>query len=434
VRSSSSTKPENSDGIDDAESNPESDEDNRLFALGKRSLADLIAPDSFEVRGDDIRLDGQYARVLAITGYPRLVTPGWLGVLSNRTCRSRLACTYDRWHRRTWCARCHSRWRACSHPVWRSCAVNASPILNERSRGRCGATPGTTPTGEERPFAVSVYLLLRAPTRKDLDVLTRRVEEQLDALLAHSRRTLWEQCPGFESCLPSARDSLLVARNLDTSAVAASLPFVGPSLAMESGMLFGIATQTQAPVILDPFDQSLDNANLVGVAPAGAGKSFMVKLLALRQLVNGVDCIIIDPEVSTVLLPMRWTAQIVRLAASSGHQLNPFDFPAVTSPHDVDGEEDVLAERVTALLGMLEVLLCSSTGSGASRGLDAHKRAVLDRALYQTYAAAGITRDAEAAWLPLDNASPELFAVALWARRWTVVRCHCAMGTGPSCG
>jgi hypothetical protein len=80
VRSSSSTKPANSDGIDDAESNPESDEDNRLFGLGKCSLADLIAPDSFEVRGDHIRLDGQYARVLAITGYPRLVTPGWLGV------------------------------------------------------------------------------------------------------------------------------------------------------------------------------------------------------------------------------------------------------------------------------------------------------------------------------------------------------------------
>src|SRR4029453_4771231 len=107
---------------------------------------------------------------------------------------------------------------------------------------------------------------------------------------------LWEQRQGFESCLPAARDPLMVARNLDTSALAASLPFIGPSLAMEAGMLFGIATHTQAPVILDLFDQSLDNANLVVVAPAGAGKSFTVKVLSVRQLVNGVDCISVDPE------------------------------------------------------------------------------------------------------------------------------------------
>ena len=80
VRPKSSAKPA-SDGMDDAESTGESDEDTRLFALGRRSLADLIAPDSFEVRADHIRLDGQYARVLSITGYPRLVSPGWLSVL-----------------------------------------------------------------------------------------------------------------------------------------------------------------------------------------------------------------------------------------------------------------------------------------------------------------------------------------------------------------
>lgn len=119
-------------------------------------------------------------------------------------------------------------------------------------------------------FAVSLYVLLRAKTLRELDELTRRVEEQLDALL--------------------------VPRNLDTSALAATLPFVGPSLAMDTGMLVGVARVGQTPVLLDPFDRSLDNANLAVVAPAGAGKSFFCKLLAMRQLVNGSDCIVIDPE------------------------------------------------------------------------------------------------------------------------------------------
>jgi hypothetical protein len=42
---------------------PDSEEE-RLFALGTRSLADLIAPSGCEVRVDHLRLDGAYARVL----------------------------------------------------------------------------------------------------------------------------------------------------------------------------------------------------------------------------------------------------------------------------------------------------------------------------------------------------------------------------------
>ena len=95
-------------------------------------------------------------------------------------------------------------------------------------------------------------------------------------------------------------------------------------------------TQTQAPVILDPFDQSLDNANLVVVAPAGAGKSFTVKLLALRQLVNGVDCIIIDPEDEYRPIAHAVDGQIIRLAASSGHQPGGPGFrPFVLGPQSV---------------------------------------------------------------------------------------------------
>ena len=56
-------------------------EDERLFGLGTRTLADLIAPSGFDIRADHLRLDGQYARALIVTAYPRLVSPGWLSLL-----------------------------------------------------------------------------------------------------------------------------------------------------------------------------------------------------------------------------------------------------------------------------------------------------------------------------------------------------------------
>ena len=56
--------------------------------------------------------------------------------------------------------------------------------------------------GHERVFSVSLYLLVRAGTRQELDERTRRVEVLLDGMLAHSRRLFWEQEPGFRRTLP----------------------------------------------------------------------------------------------------------------------------------------------------------------------------------------------------------------------------------------
>ena len=272
-------------------------DEERYFALGMRSLADLIAPGGCEVRRDHLRLDGQFARVLAVTAYPRLVTPGWLGLLVESDLPIELSL--------------HVRPLASGDMV-RTLGIQIARLQSSRLaalRGERVADPEREialedaerlrerlQRGQERLFAVSLYLLLRARGLAELDDLTHRVEEQLDALLAHSRRAFWEQERGFGSCAPEARDSLLVPRNLDTSALAATMPFVGPSLAMETGMLAGVGGAGQTPVLLDPFDRSLDNANFVVIAPAGAGKSFFCKLLSLRQLINGTDCIIIDPE------------------------------------------------------------------------------------------------------------------------------------------
>ena len=42
--------------------------DGRLFALGTRTLADLIAPAGAEIRRDHLQLDAQYLRVIVVTG------------------------------------------------------------------------------------------------------------------------------------------------------------------------------------------------------------------------------------------------------------------------------------------------------------------------------------------------------------------------------
>src|SRR5260370_1517769 len=53
----------------------------RRFALGRRTVSDLMAPAAVEIARDHVRLEYQYARVLMVVGYPRTVVPGWLAPL-----------------------------------------------------------------------------------------------------------------------------------------------------------------------------------------------------------------------------------------------------------------------------------------------------------------------------------------------------------------
>lgn len=357
----------------------------RRFARGTRSLADLLAPAAVEVARDHLRLEYQYARVLAVTGYPRTVGPGWLSPLIEFEHPIEISVHI--------------------HPLETAAVVKLlghklvqlqSSRLVDLRGGRL-ADPerevafedaerlrDALQRGEERVFSVSLYILLRASAPRSLDELTRRVEGTLDGMLAHSRVAILEQERGFRACLPEGRDELLVYRNLDTSSLVTTFPFTSSTLSMDRGVLYGIASRSQTPVIVDPFDATLENANLSVFAVAGAGKSFFVKLMAPRNLLAGVDFLIIDPENEYRAVCDAAGGQYIRLASSSGHRLNPFDLPPGASDEGID----TLAEQVTSLLGLLGIMLADAGSS-----LDKLERAVLDDGLYRTYARAGISRD-----------------------------------------
>jgi hypothetical protein len=367
--------------------------DEELLALGARTLADLIAPGACEVRSDHLQLDGQYAQVLAITAYPRSVTAGWLASLVESDLPIELSIHV--------------------HPLASASMVRS--LANHIARlqaGRLARLRGERVTdpeqdialedaerlrerlqrGEERVFSTSIYILIRGSRRRELEALTRRVETQLDGVLARSRRLRWQQESGFRSCVPEARDELQVLRNLDTSALAATLPFVGSSLCMERGMLYGIAAGAQSPIIVDPFDDTFDNYHLAVMAPTGSGKSYFVKLLALRSLITGTDYLVIDPENEYTPLGNAVGGHVVRLAPSSMHRINPLDLVLPDVSEEVRGPEGALAEAISTVVSRLELLLCAGTGQNGSPGLlNVHERAVLDRALHLCYAETGIT-------------------------------------------
>lgn len=361
--------------------------DEERFSNGTRSLADLIAPAAFEVKRDHVRLEYQYARALMVTGYPRTVAPGWLAPLIDFEAPLDISI-----HIRP--LDTGQMVKTLSHKLVQ---LHSSRLL--AARGGRLADPerevayedaeklrDALQRGDERVFSVALYLLIRADSPAALDELTRKIEVTLDGLLAQSRVALLEQDSGFRSCLPLADDRLMVYRNLDTSSLATTFPFASSSLTMPRGVFYGIAKHNSSPVFFNPFDTSLENANSVVFAKSGAGKSYFVKLMALRNLFTGVEFWIIDPEDEYRRLCDAVDGQYIRMAVSSAQHLNPFDLPPA-DPSDDEGR-DPLADQVAALLSLLEVMLTEPAGQ-----LTTHERAVLDRAIYKTYADAGIDSD-----------------------------------------
>lgn len=140
-------------------------------------------------------------------------------------------------------------------------------------------------------------------------------------------------------------------------------------------------------VLFDRF--SLENANMVVFAKSGAGKSFAVKLEAVRSMMMGTEIVIIDPENEYERLCDAVGGSYIRMSLSSTTRVNPFDLPQVIDQDDAD---NALRSNLITLHGLMRLMM-----GGA---LSPNEEADLDQALIDTYAKAGITGD------PLTHQTP----------------------------
>lgn len=360
--------------------------DQRRFAAGTRTIADLISPAVAEVERDHLRLEYQYTRTLAFIGYPRSVEAGWLRALVTSEDPIEISMHVYPLDTSQMIRMLHHKLvqlESSRRITEKNMAIDTSERLT--AVGDIENLRNALQRGDEKAFSVSLYLLLRAGSEAALDLLTKSVELDLGSVGAHTRVVIGQQDRGFRSCLPLGTDQLMIYSNFDTTSVASSFLFSSSSLSMPDGVLYGFDDQHH-PLIFDPFHPTLENANSVVFAKSGAGKSYFTKLTALRLLYAGIDFLIIDPEDEYRRLSQQVGGQYMRLASSSGQHLNPFDLPPAEA--DIEEGRDPLAEQVAAIIALVEVMIAEP-----GQPLSVHERSVLDTALYQTYALAGITAD-----------------------------------------
>ena len=327
------------------------------------SVVDAIAPESVEVARDWVRLGDTHAAGLAVTGLPRSVQAGQLAPV----CTLGLECDLG----------------VHIHPIPMASARRF--LLTQATRHRAGqlASPSSLgdpardtaledaqrlrlalERGQERLFRASLYGLARAGSPSALRDRQRRLAEALEQVGLRTRRTVLQQLQAFRSCLPQLTNELDDEQYLDSSSLAALLPWSRVQLQMPGGFLWGLTSGPGTPVLINPFaNPPLRNANVVVFAQTGSGKSFLLKVLLRRALAHGIDAIVID-EASEEYLPLCTDlgeqGQYVRLGAR-GVRINPFELPPAEDDADGDTDRASLArEHVgSSLLPLLELLLGS---------------------------------------------------------------------------
>jgi conjugal transfer ATP-binding protein TraC len=366
---------------------PSTAADARLIA-GTQTLIDLIAPGVVEVGRDHVRVDSQYVRTLYIRAYPSSVYPGWLGPLIDFDEPVELSLhltPVDSAATIGWLDRQIARFTSSRNVASRQGYIADSE--REVAYEQHLALRDALQRGHEKMYQVGAYLLLRAASPAALDAATARVQGILAGMQLSARLAHWEQDKGLRSVAPLATDELGDVVNLNTRATAGLFPLSSASVAMDDGWFYGTDGTTQGPVYLDPFDPSMLNANHLLLGVAGGGKSFAAKLLAIRGLLHGAEVWAIDPQDEYGPLVRAVAGQTVRLGGGSGQRLNVFDLPPRGRELD---EADPLAAQVAALVEFVATLL-----TAPGERLPSADRDTLDRALFATYAAAGITRDPE---------------------------------------
>lgn len=344
------------------------------------SIIDLIAPEVIEVDFDHIRIGGTYYQTLFIAGYPRFVSADWLNPIIDFDSSLDIAMFIYPVESKN-----------ILDDLKRKIAEMEATIESDIKRGHA-IDPSVQVAlddalglqeelakGAQRFFQFGLYLTISSTSKEKLDEISKEIQSTLAALMLVAKKATLQMEDGFKTTQPLCVDKLMITRNMDTTSLATTFPFVSSELTANKGILYGINEHNESLIIFDRF--SLENANEVVFGKAGSGKSYLVKLEALRSLMFGAAIIIIDPEEEYRDLCTSVGGDYLSFSFSSATHINPFD---LAGTNDDPVENDLQYKIGFSLSRLLKIMVGTTT---------AEEDAILNNALELTYKQKGITYD-----------------------------------------
>lgn len=373
-------------------------DENEIPAGGRLSKLDLIAPSSMELNHRDyVIVDGVYHSYVILTGYPSYLwqTDAWLvpfleageGIsLSFFVNRIRKEKILPKISRKTMLNR--SRFR--SVDVTRQDFEEMDDAIDSGLYIKDAVNRG----GEQFHY-MHTLIEITADSEGELKRRISRVETLCGSNRMTCRRTDFKQEQAFLSMLPLTRLDpdleLKSRRNVLTNGIAASFPFCSYELCDPKGIFLGINLENNSATLLDVSDSSkYSNGNMSIMGTSGAGKTFLLQLLALRLRMQGVQVFILAPIKG---FEFRAACEAVggsflKLSPGSENCINFLEIRrACLDPEETAGEsrgDSVLMEKIRRLHIFFSLRLPDMTQE---------ETRLLDQSLLELYGQFGITQD-----------------------------------------
>lgn len=352
----------------------------KTYREGLTTLKDLIAPSALNFLGSHFELNGKVARSFFVLAYPRYLSTNWLSFIINAEGALDVSIFVYPIDSETILKKLKSKVTQIGSQISmdQQKGMVRDPMLETAYRDVEGLRDQLI-QGTEKYFRIGIYFTVYADNLKQLDEYSASLESALGSKLIVTKRAMLQTQNGFNSTLPLGFDELDVGNNMNTGPLSTTFPFVSSDLTSNDGILYGINRHNNSLILFDRF--AMENANTVVFAKSGAGKSYAIKLEILRSLMIGSEVIVIDPENEYKHLAEAVGGTYLNVSLNSDSRINPFDLP-----FGLEGEDgaDVMRTAVVNLLGLANLMVGK---------LNPSEQAMLDKAVWQTYAKKDITAE-----------------------------------------
>ncbi len=247
-------------------------------------------------------------------------------------------------------------------------------------------------------FYMSVFVTISARTYEELLWRKQQMVDMLKSMDMYLSECRFQQEAALRSVMPflqiSPKLQKKTQRNVLTSGAASTYMFTSFEMSDDNGVLLGVNRHNNSLCIVDLFNTKLNkNANLAVVGTSGAGKTFLLQLLALRMRMRNIQCFIIAPIKGHEFKRAcsRVGGEFIKIAPGSPHCINVMEIRHTISPEmeliddvDYNDMDSMLAKKIQQLMIFFSLLIPDMTNE---------EEQMLDEALIKTYNDFGITHD-----------------------------------------
>ncbi|MFH1403159.1 MAG: ATP-binding protein [Candidatus Altiarchaeota archaeon] len=337
-----------------------------------RLIEYLTSPSTIVTHSKTIQI-AKFHQVIAAINYPRLVDPGWMTRLIEMNMDFDLALHINPYTVDTTIKLLENEIKKQKTDIYsmetEGKIVPQSLIQQHQDTM---ALLQLIQEGTEKMFDISLYIDAKAYTTEDLERVSKQIRDTMNSLMITPKVPAYQMYQALRSVLPIGVDDLHVTRNITSSAAAACFPFAITSLEQHAtGILIGFNEYNSIPIIVDPWE--LSNPNILVLGTSGGGKSYAIKLLLMREFMEGVSINVIDPQGEYADLIRTFNGDVINIAPNSDSVINPFDMM-----------DQTFDEKKLSLLAFFRCLLGELTEP---------QRAILDETIDRAYEEKGINAD-----------------------------------------